>query len=81
MCCLGSDHQQCRRLEIWDLVTVVILEQCDPPCAVEFERCRANRFVVLGFVRWHTRDIAWEGDVDVDLVSEPFELSIFVAIT
>ena len=46
------------------------LEQCDLPCAVEFERCGENRFVVRGFVPWQARDIAWEGDVDGVLGSE-----------
>ena len=67
---LGCDHHQCRRHEVWDLVRVVILEQCDFPCAVEFERCWENRFVVRRFVPSHTRDIAWEGDIDVVLRSE-----------
>ena len=67
---IGADHHHSRRLEIWDLVGLVSLEQCDLPFAVEFERCRENRFVVRGFVPWHTRDIASEGDVDVVLWSE-----------
>ena len=46
------------------------LEQCDFTCAVEFERSWENRFEVRGFVPWHTRDIAWEGDIDVVLWSE-----------
>ena len=67
---LCADDHQCRRLEVWDLVRVVSLEQCDLPCAVEFDWCRENRFEVRGFVPWHTRDISWEGDVDVMLRSE-----------
>ena len=70
---LSADDHQCCCLEVWDLVRVVSLEQCDVPCAVEFEWCRENRFVVRGFVPWHTRDIAWEGDVDVVLRSEDDE--------
>ena len=66
---LGCDHHQCRRLEVRDLVGVVSLEQCDFPCAVEFERCWENSFVVRSLFRWHTRDIAGEGDVDVVLRS------------
>ena len=67
---IGADDQQCRRLEVWDMVRVVSLEQCDFPCAVEFERCWEYRFVVRGFVPWQTRDIAWEGDIDVVFWSE-----------
>ena len=46
------------------------LEQCDFPCAVEFERCWENRFEVRRLVPLHTRDIAGECDVDVVLRSE-----------
>ena len=78
---LGNDHHHRRRLEIWDLVVVVTLEECNLPCAVEFERCRENRFVVRWFVPRHSGEISWEGDVDVVLGSEHLQLSIFVAIT
>ena len=59
---LGCDHHQRRRLEVWDLVRIVSLEQCDFPCAVEFERSWEDSFVVRRLVPWHTRDIAWEGE-------------------
>ena len=65
LCGLGTNHPKCPRFENWDLLGVVSLEECNLPCAVEFERCRENRFVVRGLVPWHARDIAWEGDVDV----------------
>ena len=67
---LGCDHHQCHRLEVWDLMGVVSLEQCDFPCAVEFERCWENSFLLRRLVPWHTGDIAGEGDVDVVLRSE-----------
>ena len=64
----------CRCLEIWDVMRVVSLEQCDLPFAIEFERCWKNRFVVRGFVPWYARDIAWEGEVDVVLRTEHSEI-------
>ena len=59
------------------------LEQCHLPCAVEFEWCRENRFVVRGFIPRYTGDIAWEGDVDVVLYSEHEECLtvIFVCVS
>ena len=76
---LSEDDHHCRCLEVWDLVRVVSLEQCDLPCAVEFERCRENRFVVLGFVPRYSWAIACEGDVDVVLRPEHDESGGFVS--
>ena len=73
---LSADDHHCRCLEVWDLVRVVSLDQCDLPWAVEFERGWENRFVVGGFLRRYTRDIACEGDVDIVLRSEHDESQV-----
>ena len=59
----AGDHQ-CRCLEIRDLGMVQSLEQCDLPCAGEFDWYGDNRFVVRRFVPWFTRDIARDGELD-----------------
>ena len=69
-----ADHQQCCCLEIWDLMRVVSVEQCHLPCAVEFERCGTNRFVIGGFVPLYSRYFAWNGDVAVVFRSDHEEL-------
>ena len=72
---LGTPQHQCRRLEISHLVRVMTPDDCEVLCAVKFESCPENRFVVRWFVHWYAREIAWEGDIDIFLRSEHLPLS------
>ena len=58
------DYQSCSD-DIWDFMRVLSLEQCYLPCDVEIESWRENRFLVRGFVYWHTHHITWKGELYV----------------